>query len=955
MTTLNSGTPLRIYVPSREEWALAIAKHFFGPENQAETVLLDVDESILHSISDGQGWNLPNPLEDLASKMAQSNPKRLFWRNTPLFLDNNGPFDGLPTGLADFALGMVIANKHFTSQNAWSRAFNPLVGINNPRSIFNSPQAGTNRNLRELLHSLHTWCQDADMGTIPAPPPKYPPWGGWGYIGKFYDHLETTREDKRTFLKWITATMERYDWLDYEDLIEYKVHLGSTQARYIGEFSSRLEQWFQHKKLREKFWALVDNYLRHLIELRDNPSESTTGAFRAQEDDLEDEEIRSIIQLKDSLRPLIWVEQANNQTGPNYRLKYNIEDRDDESIVELDSAQHKLPLEGKVAASALRTPKIIIDGTELVQKLTGLYPICVLKEEDFTLKSRQMLEDSENAYISGGSTFHLLCFGSGAYGKARDIIERLTSNLDPSPDILVESNTNSLDPPLQGHDDPRFGLYHSESVFLFRKLKRNWKERKIEDPSELKLAKKGPELIGIRHKPRIEKFHTFGGHPNFVVNPDPNNQVVGNPDLEDLGTNRFRLSQETRNAAGTQTQISKEYEWRPISRDEMSPTNPVSRDKFGYISEQDSMVQPQLDELEKYSDEARRIRAEMPVLAEEHGHRIFLNDQRTLSATIDAENRFPTDSRRRAEFEYKAEVALNRASIDEINEVLSRSESDFVRDNQPDIVSKADELMSAGRTPRSGLKGLHELGQRGVNVGLNQYERHLRKMAAQSIFYKQLINQLEQFGPNIPTEVANAIVQQPLRETSEFSERVSKLKMMQYVDNFPQEDIDSEIQKLIHMDPISKPWKIVQSANREAALRLIEALASDDMKDSNKDAIDGIKAWTDYYNDLTQCILRLDHKGLKELDYTEYDSDMRVGTIWVRLSKEIGNLHSLTGSGYSQDALETIMQCRRMYSHLNIHEKAKNTIEKNFNSIRVNSDFAQELQSKFDKSMEEEE
>ena len=121
------------------------------------------------------------------------------------------------------------------------------------------------------------------------------PWGGWGYIGKFYDHLETTRADKRTFLDWINGTMSRYDWLDYEDLIEDKRPLEWTQTEYIHDFSERLQQWFNHKILREKFWTLVDNYLGHLIELRDNPRQRAVGVTRQRGDDLEEEEIRDNI------------------------------------------------------------------------------------------------------------------------------------------------------------------------------------------------------------------------------------------------------------------------------------------------------------------------------------------------------------------------------------------------------------------------------------------------------------------------------------------------------------------------------------------------------------------------------------------------------------------------------------------------------------------------------------
>ena len=72
---------------TREEWALAVAEHFFKPDKRGQTVLLDVDESVLRRISDDKGWNLTDPVADLAGSLEQNDPSRLFWNNRPFALD----------------------------------------------------------------------------------------------------------------------------------------------------------------------------------------------------------------------------------------------------------------------------------------------------------------------------------------------------------------------------------------------------------------------------------------------------------------------------------------------------------------------------------------------------------------------------------------------------------------------------------------------------------------------------------------------------------------------------------------------------------------------------------------------------------------------------------------------------------------------------------------------------
>lgn len=958
-------------LPTREEWALAIAERFFTHRKQGETVLLDVDESVLRRISEDKGWNLADPVADLADSLAQDMPGMLFWGNQPLALDANaGLYEGLPTGLADFALGMVIANIHFASQQEWSRAFNPQVGIAETKSIFNSQQTGTNRNLRILLHSIHEWCEDADIGDIPPlPPPFYPwnhtgigcrpgyctcAWGGWGYIGKFYDHLETTKEDKRTFLHWIHGTMSRYDWLDYEDLINEKDYLRRNLVNYSSEFSPRLQSWLNHGVLKEKFWALVDNYLRHLIALRDNPRQRTVGTPGPQGDDLEEEEIRSIVERKDSIRPIIWVDRQMNGSSIEYHLSYHIEDMGHGTKVELDGDELDLPLDGEDAARAVGMRKITVDGTEVVQKLTGLHPLCVLVDEDSTFKSRHMLEDPEHAGVPGGSSFHLLCFGSGPYLNVLDIIQRLTDGQHLPHDIVVQGSHSLPGTPTQDHDDPLFGRFHAESVFLFRDLDRNWKKRSSQDPPQLRLPKTGSTLRGIRHRPNSETFHTFGGHPELVVTPDSGQQTDGDPALVDLGAGQFRVSQDMLSTAGAQTPISKEFEWRAIRWDEMSLNDPVPRDEFGSVTEAGSMIQPQRADLQVYSDLARTASADMPKLAEDHVHRIFLNDDKTLSETIDAESRFPPNSTMRPEYEVKVGEALNRASIDEINDTLNRR-SDYVEDKRADIVALANEHLSAGRTPRRGLIGLHELGQGGARVNINAYDRHLRNMAGQSIFYNPLVDQLEPFDQPLPKEVADAIRAHPLRDCTEFSERVYKLRVMQLVGGYSLKDIDGEIQDLIGMDPIRRPWFIEESTNRDEALELIDKLASVNVREQSEDVISFMRAWTDYYNDMRGCIERCDYKGLRELSHKDFDHAITPGTAWVRLSMELVDDSSLTDWTNPEEVLKMRMQCRRMYDRLNLRGSARKVIESRFRAIGRSLDFAQQRQENLESSMEGEE
>lgn len=948
----------------RNDWAIAIAKHFFS--NSSGEILLDIDEQVLVKISDSEKWKLSNPKDDLANSLSNQ-PSRLFWDKDETFIqDPNSPFNKLPIGLADFALGMVIANSHFASQQAWSKAFNPLVGIAYTTSIFNSSKDGTNRNLRTLLHSIYDWCENAKIGNIP-PLPGHGigcrpnrcecAWGPYGYIGKFYDHLETTRADKRTFLDWINRTMSKHDWLDYEDLIEEKDKLKGTLNTSINDFSPRLQLWHRHRALQEKFWALVDNYLKHLIALRDNPRLRTVRASRTQKDSLEEEEIRSIVERKNSICPIIWVDYRSTGSSTQYQLYYDILNVSRDTKVEWygQRGELSLPLYGEDAAHALtlERSRITVDGTEHVQKRTELHPLCVLVEEDFTWKSRHMLEDSGNAGVSGGSSFQLLCFGSGAYPNAIDIIARLTDALPPTPDIIVQGShpdylqLPSVPTPTQDPDNSAFGRLHANSVFLFRKLKRNGVKSSPKDPSQLRLSKTTSTLRGIRHRSNSETFHTFGGHPEWVVSPDFSQQILGAQAHADLGAGRFRFTQDILSTAGAQTTISKDYEWRGIRRDEISNHYSIPRDELGSVAEADSMIQPQRAELEVYSDEARRASADMPALARDHGQRIFLNDQKTFKETIEAESLFPLNSRMRPEFEGKVKNRLEQAPIDEIKTVLSLPNSDYVKGNRDAIIAKVNGHVSAGRMPHSGLKGLHELSQEGANVNHHTYQKYIRNkrrdFEGTSIFFRSLVNELEQFGPDPPKELRDVIREQRMSTASNFSERVSKLKMMLNVGGFPPDVIDSDIRQLIKMDQIAKPWLITKGPERDEVLKVINNLASVDVKEDIEDVIEFLRTWTNYYNDLRGCIERCDHRGLAQLKHEQYDPNIMPGTAWVRLSREL-ELHPFLSEWKDPEAVQLLRrQCHRMYQHLNLGYSAKRIITSRFDSIGSSLEFIQQL------------
>ena len=268
-------------------------------------------------------------------------------------------------------------------------------------------------------------------------------------------------------MKWIAYTKKLDNYLDYEDLIEQKSYLNKQLYRFEKDFEDRLRKWLTGPKaLQQKFWTIVDNYLTHLINLREIRKSSPRGIgqnnSRYNAEEINEVENQSKLP---KIRPLISVETLFNNGQMKKRLCYDLDEIESNESIEINWESVQLPLYDIDASSVVMDSdtEIEIDGVEYLQNKAGIFPFCILLEEDMVYKSKQMFLEPEYARTSSGDNFHILCFGSGSLGSVEQLVNKYATNSNVTPEIIVQKNKQSPSP---NSGDPLYLSYHS-ALYLF--------------------------------------------------------------------------------------------------------------------------------------------------------------------------------------------------------------------------------------------------------------------------------------------------------------------------------------------------------------------------------------------------------------------------------------------------------------------------------------------------------
>jgi len=924
--------------PSREEWALAIARYFFTSDTVGKTSCLDVDEIILSNISDENNWSLSDPLSALALTIPSVKSGNLFFDSNSPILDIPGsPYDGLPIGVADFALGMVIANKQFASQHGWLNEFKPLVDDFSTGTIFGGEIA---ENLRLLLHSLTEWSVLANFGNIPPIPPhsRYgnncPPgtcdckWGSWQYIGKFYDHLETTQNDKDTILKWIAYTKKLDNYLDYEDLIEQKSYLNKQLYRFEKDFEDRLRKWLTGPKaLQQKFWTIVDNYLTHLINLREIRKSSPRGIgqnnSRYNAEEINEVENQSKLP---KIRPLISVETLFNNGQMKKRLCYDLDEIESNESIEINWESVQLPLYDIDASSVVMDSdtEIEIDGVEYLQNKAGIFPFCILLEEDMVYKSKQMFLEPEYARTSSGDNFHILCFGSGSLGSVEQLVNKYATNSNVTPEIIVQKNKQSPSP---NSGDPLYLSYHSESVFLFENLIRNEKLLDFGDSPQLKLSEHSScNLSGIRHEPRSNIFHKFAGPPTVLFTAASGYKKSGQQQQLNLGNDTFTTIQtiiDTNTNQSEDLEIS--YELRQIKKQEMKHQPALSRNQYGEISTSPSQNSNVVN-LNSYLSEHATAKKKIQTLALEHSRRVFLNEESSLPKIVGLQDKFPTNSTNRQIWESKVEDTIPSSSIDELTAAIAAINAMDIPPNlRKMILKEIENKLSPDNLPNNGLAGLSSLKNANVPISDDLVEKHLDSIK-DSEYFTQVNIELNQIGSQNRSDYIPSILKKaPPSKSSKEAE--IKLKLLSQEGLSSPEAIDQTLVPLIS----GKPW-LNSPDNRTFSLIMEEG--SSELINQYKDNL----AWLEFYSEVLKCIENCDPDRLSELHPSNFHQGIQIGTIWVRISKDI-NHQTFTRWNDFNTAKRLIAVCRQKYDNQKTHVNAIQAINSEFTEIRKSLEF----------------
>ena len=890
--------------PSREEWGLAIAKYFFPPERAGGMIRIDVNKSILEKIARENGWIISDPISSICDVLTvgRNIHQKLFYSpfqqlssNTAGYHDylkitNSNSldfrYDGFPRGIVEFSLGMVVANEHFSNQDEFSKKINSFLQYHGG-SMFSDSRISSN--LRIFLASLDSWCKSNVMDVIfriPDFPDPTTKWGGWGYIGRFYDHLEVTEADKQIFLRWINRTLEDNPDIDLEDLqYDRRDLLERSLYSYHGDLSPRLKSWHDSgsKELKTKFWEIVEAYLSHLTNLRNN------RAIKAKpRDSFEEFELTQIKEKKNKVRPMITVEYIDDWGIIKFvKLNYFLDEIPIDSLCSV--WPHKgpgtnLPLTDGLAHKALTQSRITVDGVELIQNKTGIYPICVLLDEDLTLKSRYMIDDSE-VFVSKDTEFSLLCFGSKALDDSLEIARSLSTspNLQYSNDFLflpsALSSTNQI-----SYDDDYDDFYseHLGSVFIIPNLVRNGHASRLNDPKELSFPSSEKQLIGIRHRRNLSIFHNFAGHPELKVNPPSDSHLQGQTQVIANQNNKFKITQKIINNSGITNDLEMEYEYRELRMDEIFSNNSTNSFSLKQIIDKNDILDDNIQSnvLADYINLTKSNDILIKDKAEDHSGKIFLNDKHTLSEILSLEDSFPDGSKNKKLWESRVISILVDSTLETISQITPDSDSDFLNANPKLIPEVVKKKFDSGESPKS-LLGLHKLNiQGGASHSKDRYGSYINDLKRNhpNTFSHNLSLELNRFTGNIPIEIVDAITKLRISKNTTLEEMISNLRLMESLNDSTAEVVAAkeEAAKLVEDFIGEKPYNsCLTESILNAALGIIENYSNQYNPT--------LSEWVNTYNNIKSSIISFD---LRSLESTP-DLKISPGTVWVYLSRQM--------------------------------------------------------------------
>lgn len=889
--------------PSRDEWALAIAKYFFPPERAGSMIRIDVNKSILEKIVRDNGWRIPDPISSICDVLTTGRNihQKLFYSpfqqlssNTAGYHDylkitNSNSLDfhyhGFPRGIVEFSLGMVVANEHFSNQDEFSRKINGFLKYRGG-SMFSDPRIS--ENLRKFLASLDSWCKSNVMDVtfrIPDFPDPTKKWYGWGYIGRFYDHLEVTEADKKIFLRWINRTLEDNPDIDLEDLqYDRRDLLERSLYYYHDHLSPRLKSWHDSgiNDLKTKFWEIVEAYLFHLTNLRNN------RAIKAKpRDSFEEFELTQIKEKKNKVRPMITVEYIDGWGPIEFvKLNYFLDEIPIDSLCSVWSNKEpgtNLPLTDGLAHKALTQSRITVDGVELIQNKTGIYPICVLLDEDLTLKSRYMIDDSE-VFVSKDTEFSLLCFGSKALDDGLEIARRLSTSPDLQysnnflflPGVLSSTNQTSY---YDDYDD--FHLEHLESVFIIPNLVRNGRAPRLNDPKELSSSSK-KQLIGIRHRRNLSIFHNFAGHPELKVNPTSDFHLQGQTQVIANQNNKFKITQKIIDNRGITDDLEMEYEYRELRMDEIFSNNSTNSFSLKQIIDKNDILDDNIQSnvLANYINLTKSNDISIKDKAEDHSGKIFLNDKHTLSEILSLEASFPDGSKNKKLWESRVTSILEDSTLETISQITPDSDSDFLNTNPKLIPEVVKKKFDSGDSPKS-LLGLHKLNiQGGASHSKDRYGSYINDLNRNypDTFFRELSGELNRFTGNIPIEIVDAITKLRISKNTTLEERISNLRLMESLNDSTPEAVAAkeEAAKLVEDLIGEKPYNYCQTESiLNEALGIIENYSNQYNPT--------LSEWVNTYNNIKSSIINFDLRSLQSTP----DLKISPGTVWVYLSRQM--------------------------------------------------------------------
>ena len=114
---------------------------------------------------------------------------------------------------------------------------------------------------------------------------------------------------------------------------------------------------------------------------------------------------------------------------------------------------------------------------------------------------------------------------------------------------------------------------------------------------------------------------------------------------------------------------------------------------------------------------------------------------------------------------------------------------------------------------------------------------------------------------------------------------------------------------------------------------------SSEFHEQNKDNL----AWLRFYSEILKCIENCDPDRLSELHPSDFHQGIQVGTIWVRISKDINHQTFARWDNFTT-AMRLISVCRSKYENQQTHQNAITAINRRFTEISQSLRFIIQLE-----------